>query len=145
MTDGVGPAGDASPGAQAAGSGVLASILRLAPWAALSFILQNAYNQNDAFFLGKVSATASNALGLFMMVQIANFGVIFVLARGTQSLVGRRFGARNREGAARAYVQGLLLAARRQGLRADAVDVRNSGDTAGPRDRVVGYGAYVFA
>ncbi len=42
-------------------------------------------------------------------------------------------------------VQGLLLAARRHGLRARAVDVRSSGDTAGPKDRVVGYGAYVFA
>jgi len=42
-------------------------------------------------------------------------------------------------------IQGLLLAAQRHGLHADAVDVRNSGDTAGPRDRVVGYGAYVFA
>jgi len=41
-------------------------------------------------------------------------------------------------------VQGLLLAARRHGLRATAVDVRNSGDTAGPRDQVVGYGAYVL-
>lgn len=40
-------------------------------------------------------------------------------------------------------VQGLLLAARARGLRARAVDVRNSGDTAGPRDAVVGYGAYV--
>jgi AmmeMemoRadiSam system protein B len=42
-------------------------------------------------------------------------------------------------------VQGLLLAARRHGLRARAIDVRSSGDTAGPRDRVVGYGAYVLA
>lgn len=42
-------------------------------------------------------------------------------------------------------VQGLLLAARRHGLRAEIVDLRSSGDTAGPRDRVVGYGAYVFA
>lgn len=40
-------------------------------------------------------------------------------------------------------VQGLLLAARRRGLRARALDVRSSGDTAGPRDAVVGYGAYV--
>jgi AmmeMemoRadiSam system protein B len=42
-------------------------------------------------------------------------------------------------------VQGLLLAARRRGLHASVVDLRNSGDTAGPRDRVVGYGSYVFA
>jgi AmmeMemoRadiSam system protein B len=41
-------------------------------------------------------------------------------------------------------VNGLLEAARRRGLRARTVDLRNSGDTAGPRDEVVGYGAWVF-
>jgi AmmeMemoRadiSam system protein B len=41
-------------------------------------------------------------------------------------------------------VQGLLLAAAERGLSAQAVDVRNSGDTAGPRDAVVGYGSYVL-
>lgn len=39
---------------------------------------------------------------------------------------------------------GLLAAAQAHGLRAKTIDLRNSGDTAGPRDRVVGYGAYVF-
>jgi AmmeMemoRadiSam system protein B len=42
-------------------------------------------------------------------------------------------------------VQGLLVAAREHGLRVTAIDLRNSGDTAGPRERVVGYGAYVVA
>ena len=41
-------------------------------------------------------------------------------------------------------ILGLLTAARHHGMRAEAIDVRNSGDTAGPRDRVVGYGAYIF-
>ncbi|BAN68678.1 conserved hypothetical protein [endosymbiont of unidentified scaly snail isolate Monju] len=41
-------------------------------------------------------------------------------------------------------IRGLLLAARKHGLHAETLDLRNSGDTAGPRDRVVGYGAYVF-
>ncbi|MDH5444583.1 MAG: AmmeMemoRadiSam system protein B [Gammaproteobacteria bacterium] len=41
-------------------------------------------------------------------------------------------------------VNGLLHFARQIGLKADAVDVRNSGDTAGTRDQVVGYGAYLF-
>jgi len=45
----------------------------------------------------------------------------------------------------RVPIQGLLLAARRKGLRAHTLDVRNSGDTAGPRDAVVGYGAWAFA
>ena len=41
-------------------------------------------------------------------------------------------------------VSGLLLAARHHSLRATTLDLRNSGDTAGSRDRVVGYGAYAF-
>lgn len=41
-------------------------------------------------------------------------------------------------------VNGLLRAAQQHGLRAETLDLRNSGDTAGPRDRVVGYGAYAF-
>jgi len=91
---------------------VLRAIARLAPFAILSFILQNAYNQLDAWFLGQISPASSNALGLFMFVQIANFGVVLVHARGTQSLVGRRIGAGQREGAALALAQGLGLALR---------------------------------
>lgn len=41
-------------------------------------------------------------------------------------------------------VSGLLLYARQHGLSVETVDLRNSGDTAGPRDQVVGYGAYVI-
>jgi AmmeMemoRadiSam system protein B len=43
-----------------------------------------------------------------------------------------------------APINGLLVAARRRGLRAELVDLRNSGDTAGDRNRVVGYGAFAF-
>jgi AmmeMemoRadiSam system protein B len=39
----------------------------------------------------------------------------------------------------------LLHVARRRGLRAAMIDLRNSGDTSGPRNEVVGYGAFVFA
>ncbi|MFH1018693.1 MAG: AmmeMemoRadiSam system protein B [Pseudomonadota bacterium] len=41
-------------------------------------------------------------------------------------------------------VNGLLLAAREHRLRAYVLDLRNSGDTAGDRDRVVGYGSFAF-
>jgi AmmeMemoRadiSam system protein B len=41
-------------------------------------------------------------------------------------------------------VRGLLLAAARHGLHCQTLDLRNSGDTSGPRSQVVGYGAYVF-
>jgi hypothetical protein len=41
-------------------------------------------------------------------------------------------------------VNGLLLAARHHGLIPQMLDLRNSGDTAGDRNRVVGYGAFAF-
>lgn len=41
-------------------------------------------------------------------------------------------------------VNGLLLAARRHGLRPHLLDLRNSGDTAGDRSHVVGYAAFAF-
>jgi AmmeMemoRadiSam system protein B len=44
----------------------------------------------------------------------------------------------------RGPLNGLLYYAREHGLRAQTLDLRNSGDTAGPRDQVVGYGAWAF-
>jgi hypothetical protein len=42
-------------------------------------------------------------------------------------------------------IRGMLVAARHHGLSPITLDLRNSGDTAGPRDQVVGYGAWVFS
>lgn len=44
----------------------------------------------------------------------------------------------------RVPVKGLLTIAARKRMNVETVDLRNSGDTAGPKDRVVGYGAWVF-
>jgi AmmeMemoRadiSam system protein B/AmmeMemoRadiSam system protein A len=41
-------------------------------------------------------------------------------------------------------VNGLLQTARKRGLVPQLIDLRNSGDTAGDRNRVVGYGAFAF-
>jgi AmmeMemoRadiSam system protein B len=41
-------------------------------------------------------------------------------------------------------MRGLLESARRHGWRVKTLDLRNSGDTAGDKSRVVGYGAYEF-
>lgn len=41
-------------------------------------------------------------------------------------------------------VRGLLEVARRRGMRATTLDLRNSGDTAGDKARVVGYGAWAL-
>ena len=41
-------------------------------------------------------------------------------------------------------IRGLLETAKRRGMEVKEVDLRNSGDTGGPRDRVVGYGSFLF-
>ncbi len=41
-------------------------------------------------------------------------------------------------------IAGMLKAAKAHGLSIRRLDLRNSGDTAGPRDQVVGYGAWAF-
>ena len=43
-----------------------------------------------------------------------------------------------------AGISALLRIAKRRRLNVRAIDLRNSGDTAGPRDQVVGYGAYII-
>ena len=40
--------------------------------------------------------------------------------------------------------RGILLSAKQRGMAVERLDLRNSGDTAGPRDRVVGYGAWAL-
>ena len=42
-------------------------------------------------------------------------------------------------------LRGLLLAAKHRGMRVTTLDLRNSGDTSGDREFVVGYGAWMFA
>jgi AmmeMemoRadiSam system protein B len=48
------------------------------------------------------------------------------------------------EACGRFPIRGLLQFAQERGWQAETIDLRNSGDTAGSRDRVVGYGAFSF-
>ena len=41
-------------------------------------------------------------------------------------------------------IRGLLCLAKRRGMRAELLDLRSSGDTAGTKDQVVGYGSFAF-
>ncbi|MEJ2385021.1 MAG: AmmeMemoRadiSam system protein B [Xanthomonadales bacterium] len=51
---------------------------------------------------------------------------------------------RNRDACGAVPLKGLMLAAERRGLTVHTLDLRNSGDTAGDRAQVVGYGAWLF-
>ena len=66
-------------------------------------------------------------------------------ARTAQAIVGLEARLIPDEACGAAPINGLLRAARTRALAAELVDLRNSGDTAGDRNRVVGYGAFAFA
>jgi MEMO1 family protein len=61
-----------------------------------------------------------------------------------QSIVGGRTDLLGEQACGCVLVNGLNLVVRAHGLRAAILDLRNSGDTAGDKERVVGYGAFGF-
>ncbi|MFP6626914.1 MAG: AmmeMemoRadiSam system protein B [Deltaproteobacteria bacterium] len=66
-------------------------------------------------------------------------------AATTQAIREMEPGVLGRESACgRVPLRGFLVEARQRGLHCQVLDVRNSGDTAGSRDSVVGYGSYAF-
>ena len=62
-------------------------------------------------------------------------------ARSIEALSPEEIGTEQACG--RIPIGGLLLRARAEGLSVERVDLRNSGDTAGSRDRVVGYASFL--
>jgi AmmeMemoRadiSam system protein B len=63
-------------------------------------------------------------------------------AEAIEQLHGEALGPKSACG--RNAIVGLLHTAKQHGLNCRTVDLRSSGDTAGPRQRVVGYGSWVF-
>jgi AmmeMemoRadiSam system protein B len=60
-------------------------------------------------------------------------------------LACRPDGIGDRDACGNRPLRGLLQVAHDRQLRAELLDLRNSGDTAGDRNRVVGYGAFAFS
>jgi len=61
-----------------------------------------------------------------------------------QSILRLEPGLNHEQACGATPINGLLLAANRHSLKPHLLDLRNSGDTAGPRDGVVGYASFVF-
>jgi AmmeMemoRadiSam system protein B len=63
----------------------------------------------------------------------------------SQRILGRATDLSGEAACGAAAINGLMAAQQTRPLRIDLLDLRNSGDTAGDRSRVVGYGAYALA
>lgn len=98
-------------------------------------VLQHA-RRTDSSTLLLVSSDLSHYLSYDRACRVDRDTADRVLAR-RHDLVG--------EQACGAYaINGLMYLAEEAGWRVELVDLRNSGDTAGTRDRVVGYGAFAL-
>jgi hypothetical protein len=64
--------------------------------------------------------------------------------RTCESILGLSTAITHHQACGATPVTGLTLAARRRGLKPALLDLRNSGDTAGDRKRVVGYASFAF-
>ena len=62
----------------------------------------------------------------------------------TRAIVERRSDLPDEQACGACGINGLMQVARRRGLTVEVLDQRNSGDTAGDRSRVVGYGSYAL-
>ena len=65
-------------------------------------------------------------------------------ARTSRRILSRDDHLDGEEACGAAAINGLMLLARDHDLTVTELDVRNSGDTAGDRQQVVGYGAYAI-
>ena len=63
-------------------------------------------------------------------------------AQSTQAILERRSDLPDEQACGARAINGLMQVARRRNLAVELLDQRNSGDTAGDRSRVVGYGSY---
>ncbi len=69
----------------------------------------------------------------------------FVDGKTAQEILALHAGLSHEQACGATPVNGLLLAARKHHLQPHLLDLRNSGDTAGSRDGVVGYAAFAFS
>jgi len=64
--------------------------------------------------------------------------------QSTHAILERRSDLPDEQACGARAINGLMQVARRRGLAVELLDQRNSGDTAGDRSRVVGYGSYAI-
>jgi len=85
------------------------AILILAIPMVLEMVMESVFAVTDVFFVSKLGASAVATVGLTESWLTLIYALAMGLAIGTSAMVARRTGERDREGAARAAMQGILL------------------------------------
>src|SRR3954469_16658212 len=85
------------------------AVLVLAVPMVLEMVMESVFAVTDVFFVSKLGASAVATVGLTESWLTLIYALAMGLAIGTSAMVARRTGERDREGAARAAMQGILL------------------------------------
>ena len=86
------------------------AILLLAVPMMLELVLESVFAVVDVYFVSSLGASAVATVGLTESVLTLMYAVAIGLSMGATALVARRIGEKNRDGAARAAVQAILVA-----------------------------------
>lgn len=85
-------------------------VLRLAGPTVLSMLITSIYNMADTYFVGQLSTSASGAVGVVSSLMAIIQAVGFMLGHGSGSMLSRRLGSGDVDGAARLASTGFFSA-----------------------------------
>jgi MATE family, multidrug efflux pump len=85
------------------------AILLLAIPMVLELVLESVFAVVDIFFVSRLGADAVATVGLTESMLIVIYAVAMGLSVGAMAIVARRIGEKDRDGAARAAVQAIIL------------------------------------
>lgn len=76
-------------------------VLRLAAPTVVSMLITSIYNMADTFFVGRISTSASGAVGIVASLMAVIQAIGFMLGHGSGSMISRRLGQKDEAGASR--------------------------------------------
>jgi len=89
---------------------LLPLILSMSVPSMFSMLIQALYNVVDSIFVAKIGETALSAVSLVYPIQMLNISVCVGTAIGVSSLIARKLGAKDQDGAQKTASHGLFLA-----------------------------------
>jgi len=113
---------------------ILPVAIGLSPPEQVARVLDGAWNGADTLILVSSDLSHYHTAGEARLLDAAT----------TRAILERRSDLPDEWACGARAINGLMQVARRRGLEVELLDQRNSGDTAGDRSRVVGYGSYAL-
>ncbi|WP_210119372.1 MATE family efflux transporter [Treponema parvum] len=84
-------------------------VLKMAVPTIISMMVSSIYNMADTFFMGRISASATAAVGIIFSLMAIIQGAAFFFGHGSGNYISRRLGAKDPENASKMAADGVYL------------------------------------